>query len=257
MAAQASFKWARFEISDPGPGHLEHHARTAVHTRAINQMLGRPVPEAQTAPSKEDFEKVYDCCRAAVSLRAGSGEIKRGKFRRMVWCLAEAKRDLDRRALKAASVIALQQDGRGDRLLLRFAMCAPDLSIRRGCLGHAKGYGTGHAAIARATAEIVDRFSSPGWGAPAGAVGLEGGHVAVDARLRDAILGRTELLGADAASDEQLAAQVLRRPLPGTGTPLFPNVKVTVKDRTHGARRSAPVVLPGGPADANTYMRTL
>lgn len=85
------------------------------------------------------------------------------------------------------------------------------------------------------TQAVLNNFCTRGFGAPPRRSGVALA-ANLDEDLRQHICQRVELLTADAASDEQLAARRLRG---GAGDPaaVFPNVRAQVRDPTHGARR--------------------
>ena len=66
----------------------------------------------------------------------------RNKVARMVWCLAEALRDIDREALSKCTAIVSKQDERKGFALQRFC-CSNGIMQRRSGIAHASRPDTG------------------------------------------------------------------------------------------------------------------
>ena len=80
-----------------------------------------------------------------------------------LFCLAEAKRELDRKCLRASRFITLQQDAAGKRLVVQFTSADRNLTGSRGLMGFSfyLKHGRGASATAAATREIVENFCTP------------------------------------------------------------------------------------------------
>lgn len=224
--------FSTFRVASGHLGNLKRHQATNRHAQALAKLgLAPRAPNAKAAPSEEDFQKVLRHILSDGSLEEEGVCGGRWKLRRMIWALAEAKREMDRHFLLRCESIALYQDSRQQMLLVRFAGCTADLVTRRGVLGHVHMVGSGNQAILQGMAKVLDTFASRGFGGPRPPLQ---GSVAVDTQLREHICSKVELFGTDSAADELLAARLARQP-----DSLLPNVLTVARDRTHGARRRA------------------
>ena len=161
----------------------------------------------------------------------------RGKVRNAEWCLAEAIREDTRAFLRKATSLALLQDARSPRLLLRFSASQPlpPLAFRKGYLGHIHQAAGDAADIARGTQQILRRFCTRRLGSGRGGYDF-------DEALYDHLLVICEMWVTDAASDERTAGEALRTPaavLSATHATM-PNIMVIQADITHGLRRARP-----------------
>ena len=226
--------FATFSVTAGHLGNLRRHQVSAGHATALADLgLGTAmVEEVAKCPSEDDFRKVLKHVVADGSLQEQGICGGRWKLRRMIWALAEAKREMDRDFLRSCESIALYQDSRQQMLLVRHAGCTEDLVTRRGVLGHVRMVGSGNQAILQSMTKVLDTFVSRGFGLP----GLGAASTTkVDMQLREHIQAKVELLGSDSAADELLAGRLARQP----GS-LLPNVLIVARDRTHGARRWGP-----------------
>lgn len=216
------------------------HQKTKSHVHACQTFRGvSPDDECAGAPDKELVSAVLEWRKTpGVALASCHLECGRFKLRQIIFCLAEAIRDHDRKQLQNAACIALQQDARGSRLMVRFAaVVAGSFERVVGVLGQAKGFGSTHVEIARATEKNMQRFCTPFYGAP-----LTPGKACPATFNQDLwthLRNSVEMLGSDAAADEQLALRLLRTSSASANKPLFPNLRLILRDRTHAARRTA------------------
>ena len=218
-------------------GHLMQHQRRKAHLNAVKVICGTSgsAGEASTrAPSEKAFGDALHHMKHSGSLRSGPKEQRR-KLQQMVWCLAEARRSEVRSFLRTAVSIAIHQDGRTNRLCIRFSAVQPDLSCMRGILGQNKMIEGGHGKMREATSEVMTHLCTEGRGAPPRSHGkrIETTHLA---ELEDHIRTHVEVVDADGAADEQLAGRAMRRPVDGMPS-LFPKCLMVVCDKTHVARR--------------------
>ena len=84
----------------------------------------------------------------------------------MLWCLAEGIAQLDRIALKNASVVCLLRDERKGRLMIRFRCTGDDLVVRTGLMYQCRDFGTGGKCITDATKDAFRKVSTWGHSAP-------------------------------------------------------------------------------------------
>jgi hypothetical protein len=135
---------------------LIRHARSKFHVATL------PSGSNPFAPSVEQFQKVlkfvmvhHGAAHEGLDNVGGSA-----KLRKMIICLAEACKRLDQRFLRDARSITLARDGRKARLSVRFVAVDSSLAVRRGVLGLACEFGTGAAAIAKATANMMEGMAT-------------------------------------------------------------------------------------------------
>lgn len=176
---------------------------------------------------------------------------------KMAWCIAEAARDADRAFLRNAYTMSLMQDGRKSRLLVRFKGCDASLRTRQGILGQAKLGNMQAHDIREATLKCLTTFCTRRHGAPARNAAAP--PAMLDERLLARLTQIIECFTADAASDEQLAGEMLRNinavPL-RDNYPLLSNIIVVTRDRAHAARRITKRPWQADP-ELNEVMRTM
>jgi hypothetical protein len=184
--------------------------------------------------------KVIDEVMKGVSPHAGIEGIGWGKkIRRIVRRPALAVADLDRQFLASADCIALSRDESKGRLVVRFtAGRASDLATREGMFGQARFAGSSGQAIADATGQMLQEMATPLSLKPGG-LKFKGAKVEVDQQLYNDLRLKVEMLSVDSASNETLAANIMRRPeLRRNHEELItPNLKVLARDKAHGMRR--------------------
>jgi hypothetical protein len=231
--------------------HFKKHAACKRHQQSVKQFVARLGVDAATsetsdtanssAPSEAEFEEVLKQRLLGVPTAKGVQEVgQKDKIRKMCFCLSEAARMLDRAWLSNCRCIALHQDEKKPRLLLRFTASADSLETRDGFLAIARDIGTGSRNVRDATEKALRRFCTLGLGAPPRCKDKSFSGV-FDASLFDQLRGKVELYNADAAADEQLAGEYCRTvPLKNDLQPLFPNLRLVVKDKAHASRRPGP-----------------
>ena len=87
-------------------------------------------------------------------------------IRKMVYCLAEAAKQLDRRFLKKCYTAAIVQDVRKSRLLIRYKAATLDLQVRRGVLGQTKLTDQRAEHLKDATLRVLRTFCTRHHGTP-------------------------------------------------------------------------------------------
>jgi RNA-binding protein YhbY len=179
--------------------------------------------------------KVIDELCKGVSPNAGINGIGSGKkVRNLLKCLAKALWEKDRAFLKDAESIAFTRDESHGRLIVRFTAGKADLTTRSGLFGQSRMSGSSGQNIADATAAMLRAMASP---VKKGV--LKGVVADVDQALYDSLRCKVEMLSVDSASNETLAANIMRRPeqIRADQELLTPNLKVLVRDKAHGMRR--------------------
>lgn len=221
---------------------LLRHEKSECHVqawRSAAEKTGLPGPEVEDhldAPSYEVFKDALKrrldglACQAALP-QHGIGP---DKLRQLSFCLSEAKRMLTRAWLmESAATIALQQDERNQRLLLRFTAASSNMERRSGVLGLAKNFGSAAGSISQATERIIREFCTPGFFAP----GLQTTEFPLCEALLESIRSKIEVVTCDNAGDEQKATELLRTRSGSDGKPFLPNMRLGLRDHAHASRR--------------------
>lgn len=242
---------------------LRHH-RSLSHANHASAYFGK-IDLHGKPPTTDQFRALL----GHVLQKGAHGRLKRGpespddpntlalptswtKRRRMEWCLAEAKRNSDRRFLRQATVASLMVDGRNGSLLVRLAAADAQLNTKSMVLGLKHRYGSTAEHAQKAIKAVIDNMCTTGRGAPPrGTQDSRGGHggQTPDLELAQRVRRMVEVFAADAASDEQLAGRELQCPT-GGGPPALPNLKVIVRDKAHASRR-----LLSRPWAADAYLK--
>ena len=237
-AAGCPTAFGRFEVASASLkiSALQKHEQSDPHVRAWRiaaEQTGLPapaIPEKVNAPSTEVFQAALQRRLEGLACEAGLPAFNIGpeKLQKLTYCLAEAKRMMLRVWLKDNAVtIALQQDERHQRLLLRFTAASGSLERRSGVIGLAKNFGSGAGGIRNATESIVRNFCSPGSMTPPGQSACD---AVLNQELFDCVRAKIEIFVADAAGDEQKAGDLMR-------SSMFPNIRLGLRDAAHATRR--------------------
>ena len=124
-------------------------------------------PCCRGAPSVDDFSKLWDFLKSGGAAATGLDEVgQQAKLQQMLWCLAEALWREDQHFLSKATCISLARDERHSRLVIMFAACSPDFTIRRGMFGLRKHFGSGSLRISDATDRMLRRMCTLNYGGP-------------------------------------------------------------------------------------------
>ncbi|CAE7707229.1 unnamed protein product [Symbiodinium sp. CCMP2592] len=225
-AAKQSSSFASFEVRTTLLGNLKKHGDTDQHREAL-KILGlvhnEKVRRAE-APSPEEFELVLQHRRGCTSLSLPLHAVgRRFKIEKMQWCLAEAGREMTREYLRQVASLAIAQDARKNKLLVRFSACSEKLRHCKGVLGH-EYVKDGHFAqnINSTLDAILHRFCTVGAGGP--------GPTSLDTDLLARLHDRIEIYCADAASNEFCAGRLARNDT-------LPNLLTVLKDKSHASVR--------------------
>lgn len=221
---------------------LRRHEESEAHVKAWKaaaEATGLPGPAVRdqlNAPACDVFKDALKRRLDGLACKKGLEEhgIASSKLRQLSFCLSEAKRMMLRVwFVDQATTIALQQDERNQRLLLRFTAASNSLERRSGVIGLAKNFGSAAGAISKATEGIVKAFCTPGCLAPGSS--LEDDQV--NEALLECIRSKVEVMCADAAGDEQKATELLRSRAGADGKAFFPNIRLGFRDAAHASRR--------------------
>jgi hypothetical protein len=193
--------WSMFEISGLVQlCSIVLHEKSKRHQQASSVTGG---PSTAAVPTVDEFHKVLRAREEHKSLEAGvDGVATRKKFQRMQFCIAEARREIARKAMRTATTIVLHQDGRSPRLLTRFVTCSERLIVTRGSMPHAKHYRPDYRSVADETMEAIRIFCTPFHGAPP-RPRVQVRLPQLDEALEGHIKKTVEVLSADAAASQQ------------------------------------------------------
>jgi len=144
-----------------------------------------------------------------------------------VFCLAEAVKHRHHRYFRDVQSITLLRDARKGRLHIRFVAVDSRLQVRHGFLGAATGFGSGSAAIVKATDLIVSDFATR-------YAGMKVAELRQEVRRR--VLDRTHMITVDVAADELVASKLMRSGV--DGAVLTPNLHIVLRDKAHSTRRN-------------------
>ena len=215
-------EYARASVVTGFLGNVRRHGCCVEHQEAL-AMLGFDslLGHAKDTPTEGEFQQVLN--RLGQSLRKGvASQFGRHKCAQMEFCLAEASRQTARQFLSRAVSVAVSQDFRKNRLLMRFTAVDSNLEVRRGFLGSVESPGGETITnVLLAMDGIVTRFFTSGAGGPA--------PQPVDEDMKQSFCEAVTVFVADAASTEQGAGRCSQH--------LFPNLISVQKDRPHAVQR--------------------
>ena len=240
---------------------LNKHAQCPGH-KACEAIINDAGVSSDGMPAFGDWEAVHELTLSgnATSIEGGAG-VGRHKLRKMQWCLAEAKRDWNRQQLKSATCIAIMQDQRQSRFVLRFRSVDDNFEVATGLVDLSRVVGDvdywGADAIRRATLLAIQRCCTPSH-PPLAAITKKPD---CDIELAVLVASKIECFAADGAADEQLAGRELSSTLGGATTTEIkdsivkelPNLKVTRMQRTHASKRCVVILFNRQPCQLLTF----
>ena len=195
-AAQTGTPWANFTITDFNAWALQkvdRHANSRLHRLAL----------AKTAdvPSADMFNDVLN------DLRGKGGS----KNQMLKWCLDEGLRHVQWLMLRKAHTIALSQDARNHRLLLRLTMSSENFERSSFVVGQLPCLGTNSHQVAETTNLLIQNFAKPMANVPKYGILrlLPAADVSPCQSVLDILHSKTEALVTDAASDEMKSGRLL------------------------------------------------
>ena len=182
---------------------------------------------------------LVDCCSDAVTHgrafgKGGIAAVAGGnKMRRMVLCLDDALKSILRQRLQKCSSVTLCRDSRAGRLCVRFGAvrvgAAGAVRICKGLLGWFPiGDSSAHGTL-KTTNAIMKRFATTCQSVSELST--------LDVPFRKHLRRSVKIVCIDSASNETLAAELMREP--AVLRTLTPNMQLMVRDGAHGARRLA------------------
>ena len=235
-------------LSENRPRQLRRHGQSLQHKRLIqNSNLLACAQDGFRAPSAENFQALLDHVRKSplgqdVELEQNVGS--RHKQRKMLWCLAEASRIVQREFLMQCKSMAVYQDARKTFLLDRWSASDAKLNYRFGHLWGTKlldCHSLDASGLQQATLDGLRNMCTARMAPPQLSVGQArwtGGVLNLE--LLDHLRQIIEVFAADSASDEISAAHMIQRKglIPTLQHMGLPNLRHVVRDKAHCSRRT-------------------
>ena len=246
---KAGFDWRRGTVTlytSLQRRRLLKHEKSDDHTRAAQRKM--PDQDSNLAPTLKQCKKLLDHARKAPLGVEGVDAIGgQKKCRKLLWCIAEAHRDLKRdwftegkgvdgRPLIQSTTIF--QDARKGRLTLRFTTANSMLNRGEGLFGVAdlaNDFSLDSVGLMKATMSIISTFCTRRKHPP---------HVerpsqaSLDSDLLLRVVASIETFVSDAAADEIRAGHMLARQSTAEDyLPRLPGLKIVIRDKPHAVRR--------------------
>ena len=146
--------FGRFEVASPSALqaiNFQKHQDNPNHTTVAAAYLSGQASVLIGCPDWTYFETLANDMVRGRAFDNSSLKLK------AAWCLLEAIRQQDQKAIKESTWISLFRDERHGRLLLRFRAVNDSLQIYSGTLGLQREFGSGATQITSATAKIMSR----------------------------------------------------------------------------------------------------
>jgi hypothetical protein len=223
--------------------NLLGHQKSRKHADAVMDWVGcalgptgRPV---HGAPDAEEFRQAWDMVSKGTAPSQGLHGIgQHWKLRRMLYCLAEAVRHLDREHVKD-SVVSLARDERHAKLLIKFTAVTTQLRVRSGVLWQVSQCPGSAESLKTLTIGAIEKFSTALYGAPQRRSGAIVEAAKPDTKLIKHIIESTEVIRVDAASNEICSCHLLQSCSFRVGDEEVKFSKMIIaRDKSHGSRRS-------------------
>ena len=248
--AKDSLKWRRggvTEYSSFQSRRLAKHESSLEHVKASGRNLPDVHPGAAPT-SKQCLELLRHARKAPIGAEGLSTVGGQKKCRKLLWCLAEAHRDMNRALFRSGAAAdgsrtfhstSIYQDARRGHLALRFQTAHSGLQIGHGLFGVAdlaRDFSMDALGIVKGTMAIIRGFCTLCQHPPH----LERTHEAVfDADLFARVVASIEVFCSDAAADEIRAGHMLAKQSTSSDyTPVLPSLKIVVRDKPHSVRRN-------------------
>lgn len=245
-AARLTSPWAAYSICTPiRTQHMTKHANSKQHVAACRRYIaalgGIGISSVGQlglvgSPPVQDF---IDLVKNLVSPETSKDIGVSHKRRALAWCLAEAKMDMERSALRAARSICLGQDAQQGCLLMHVSASTAKFEQLKFFLGYQPLSGTDAYSTITTSASIIDRFCTPRADPPG--YGIMARHPSpgkLNETLKNDINNAVETLCTDAASDELRVGRLMSgRAKSECVEVMFQNFLNHVKDPTHASGR--------------------
>ncbi|CAK9092405.1 Uncharacterized protein SCF082_LOCUS43483 [Durusdinium trenchii] len=255
----AEFFWCCcvFQFCQPQIGkgigvQTRQHARSRLHQDALLHFCGEAefADVYRLAPAAAEFSEAMEKLRKGRSARDGGGCSDKKNLIR--WSLSEAVLDRSREAVRRSESLVILRDERHGKLMLRIRACGPDMTVHSAVLGMETMPRGKATDILEATRSAMRTFSTSRCNPPRN---YRGPRPDCDETLFDRLTEKCEMVVTDSASSELLAQDLGRgrRGQAGGRTPvLFPNQKITGRDRAHASQR-----LISRPWESDTLLKAL
>ena len=217
------------------------HAKTRLHQLAMQWFLDKNPTEQQACenlfgPSIDGWKRCLNDFVQGKSAR--NGKTTSDQQYLMRWCLSEAMLQQLRQKVRSARVLVLIRDERQGRLQIRFQATLANHSMLSGLFGCEElKEGKKAKDITEATRNALKTFCTERLGAPRG---FRGKEAVLDKTLFETLQDKIEMIVTDCASAELLAqdhGRGRRGSLTSNDEPLFPNARLTGRDRAHACGR--------------------
>ena len=228
---------------------LDRHESRKCHVSASKLEPGNAPINGKLVPAEKAFRILLELMREGVcslrqlEKRMQEHRIGMKKISKMKWCLGEARRQMFRKFFASEGlVLTFHQDERKHWLAIRFTGCNDELIQMHGLLGMmdmrpCKGSTSSH--LKEQTLQSMFDIHTPCRNPPDTAV-VRSAHPEPSLIAVAKMMNDTEVVNRDAASNEQLAGEMLRgRKLDDLciDTDVMPNLLIVNKDKCHASRR--------------------
>ena len=230
------------------PRNLQKHQDSRSHQEASDSQAKHYEWHAPSAP---DFKSLLRHAQKNPVGEAGVASVGgHKKCRKMLWCLAEAHRELNRQLFRPGHGVGGQpvvfsssifQDARAGRLTIRFTAASSRVERRMGHFGtclHCKDFSNDSVGLLHATMYILRVFCVRNLSPPYVDDYSKVPAPEEDVVLQQHVLASIETFVSDAASDEIRAGRMLAgQTVSMDYAPKLPNLTLVVRDRPHAVRR--------------------
>lgn len=207
---------------------LVQHSKTSLHINAVLATEQDNSGIFPGAPPASEFTRAVRDRWKFLSWRCSDGTYKLREAR-LLWCLAEATFDCDRKFFGSEGCnVAWYQDGRQRAFLVKYRGCNNALELRHGVLG-LKTDISGAFNIRRAMETVCKDVSSPRLGATLVKSNAMLVEPECDENMYQTLTSSIKLFAADGAADEQKAGRLAKA--------LFTQMTSVLKDKTHASQR--------------------
>jgi hypothetical protein len=218
---------------------LKHHT-SSKHVQVVNDAFGVSTNVAYVTPSRSLFKELLVAFQQGIAPENGytlkSGILGCQKAKAMLWCLAQARDDDKRDALRLAEVMVIMRDERKKRMHIRFnCACPEEVSLHDKCgfLGQRRDHQPDAYGVTQGTLAVFKDICTSRSHAPQP---LEA-EPCFDKRLFARAAHILEATVVDSASNEITSITDSSAVGPGGEDPTFPNNKHVLRDAAHSARR--------------------
>ena len=245
--------YATYDIVSPGSlqlCNLKRHQKLTAHIVNACAYLGMAASSdglavSKLCPSTDQIWMVWDAMCQGTSFSRGVKSIgTKGKMTKMVWCIAESMRDLDRSFVKGQKSSSLMRDDADGRMHIRLCSTNSKFDKRLFFLGQAHTSEVGSSAEAKTgNTEAVYRSFATSGNAP---LCKKGSQNFFDNELFDHMRNTLHQVSFDSASNEVLSGRLMKTGI-DSRVAFAPNICTLNRDRTHGCRRILSRIVAADP----------